>query len=72
MPKGDNWEQFYSEISSCNVYNNEETITKLLTDMNTMPIKNVHIMDGGTQVISILTSYFYSSLLGEAGFYFPK
>ena len=51
VPTSDNWEQFYSEINTCNVYNNEGTIDKLLHDLNKMPIKAVHIMDGGTQVL---------------------
>jgi len=55
VPKRDSWEKFYSEIGSCDVYRNEETIDQLLKDMATMPIKNVQIMDGGTQVKLVFT-----------------
>ncbi|CAI4232161.1 unnamed protein product [Auanema sp. JU1783] len=51
----DSWEHFYSDIGSCSVYNDEELIDNLLYDLNKMPLKSVHIMDGGTQVKLIFT-----------------
>lgn len=55
MPKKDSWENFYSQIGSCDVYRDEKVIDNLLHDLSTMKIKNVQIMDGGTQVKLVLT-----------------
>ncbi|CAB3399258.1 unnamed protein product [Caenorhabditis bovis] len=55
VPEDDNWERFYANIGSCAVYSDDTMIDNLLNDLNTMPIKHVHIMDGGTQVKFVLT-----------------
>ncbi|KAF8355195.1 famk-1 [Pristionchus pacificus] len=55
VSKSDSWESFYAEIGSCDVYRNTETIDNLFKDLSTLPIKEVHIMDGGTQVKLIFT-----------------
>uniref|UniRef100_A0A8R1DW61 Fam20C domain-containing protein n=1 Tax=Caenorhabditis japonica TaxID=281687 RepID=A0A8R1DW61_CAEJA len=55
VPEDDSWEKFYSNIRSCSVYSDDAMVDKLLHDLNTMPIKNVHIMDGGTQVKFVFT-----------------
>ncbi|CAJ0583398.1 unnamed protein product, partial [Mesorhabditis spiculigera] len=51
----DSWERFYSQISSCEVYRDDQVLEGLLRDLNKMPIRNVHIMDGGTQVKLVFT-----------------
>src|SRR5688572_21014047 len=38
VPIRDTWEQFYSEIGTCDLYRNDETLDKLLKDLSTMPI----------------------------------
>lgn len=55
VPEDDNWERFYSNIGSCSVYSDDQMIDNLLHDLNTSPIKHVHIMDGGTQVKFVFT-----------------
>ncbi|CAL2051595.1 unnamed protein product [Caenorhabditis brenneri] len=55
VPEDDNWERFYSNIGSCSVYSDDQLIDNLLHDLNTSPIKHVHIMDGGTQVKFVFT-----------------
>ncbi|CAI5454705.1 unnamed protein product [Caenorhabditis angaria] len=55
VPENDSWEKFYSNIGSCSMYSDDQVIDKLLEDLNKMPIKHVHIMDGGTQVKFVFT-----------------
>ncbi|VDK43286.1 unnamed protein product [Anisakis simplex] len=55
VPQRDSWERFYADIGSCDLYRNEEVLNNLLHELNTLPIKNVAIMEGGTQVKLILT-----------------
>ncbi|KAI6240115.1 hypothetical protein M3Y99_00497300 [Aphelenchoides fujianensis] len=55
VPKRDKWEQFYANIGSCDLYRDEQLVQELLDDLNTMPLKHVGIMDGGTQVKLIFT-----------------
>jgi hypothetical protein len=55
VPVRDSWEKFYAEIGTCDLYRDDEIINNLLKELSTMPIKNVHIMEGGTQVKLVLT-----------------
>ncbi|KAI6235183.1 Fam20C domain-containing protein [Aphelenchoides besseyi] len=55
VPKRDNWERFYANIGSCDLYRDEKLVDELLKDLATMPLKHVAIMDGGTQVKLIFT-----------------
>uniref|UniRef100_A0A0N5CDZ5 Fam20C domain-containing protein n=1 Tax=Strongyloides papillosus TaxID=174720 RepID=A0A0N5CDZ5_STREA len=54
-PKDDSWEVFYSKISSCNLYQEGSYMNELLHDLNSMEIKSVHIMEGGTQIKLLFT-----------------
>ncbi|VDM37687.1 unnamed protein product [Toxocara canis] len=55
VPQRDSWERFYADIGSCDLYRKEELLNDLLHDLNTLPVKNVAIMEGGTQVKLIIT-----------------
>ncbi|CEF70981.1 Glycosaminoglycan xylosylkinase [Strongyloides ratti] len=55
VPKGDTWEVFYSKIGSCNLYQEESYMKKLLHELSTLKIKTVHVMEGGTQIKLLLT-----------------
>uniref|UniRef100_A0AC34FRZ0 FAM20 C-terminal domain-containing protein n=1 Tax=Panagrolaimus sp. ES5 TaxID=591445 RepID=A0AC34FRZ0_9BILA len=55
VPVRDSWEKFYAEIGTCDLYRDDEIINNLLKELSTMPIRNVHIMEGGTQVKLVLT-----------------
>jgi hypothetical protein len=55
VPIDDSWERFYAGISSCELYNNDQLVDQLLTDMNKLRIKHTAIMEGGTQVKLVLT-----------------
>lgn len=55
VPERDSWETFYAEIGCCDLYRREEVINNLLNDLNKLPVTNVAIMEGGTQVKLILT-----------------
>ncbi|KAL3095298.1 hypothetical protein niasHS_007397 [Heterodera schachtii] len=55
VPKQDNWEHFYAQIGSCDLYRDERMIDALLKDLNKLEIKHTAIMEGGTQVKLILT-----------------
>ncbi|PAV60955.1 hypothetical protein WR25_25791 [Diploscapter pachys] len=55
VPEEDSWEKFYAQIGSCSVYTKQNVIDELLRDLNRLPIKSAHIMDGGTQVKLVIT-----------------
>uniref|UniRef100_A0A915C909 FAM20 C-terminal domain-containing protein n=1 Tax=Parascaris univalens TaxID=6257 RepID=A0A915C909_PARUN len=55
VPQRDSWERFYADIGSCDLYRKEELLNDLLRDLNTLEVKNVAIMEGGTQVKLIIT-----------------
>lgn len=55
VPRRDSWEHFYANIGGCDLYREDEVIKSLLSDLSTLPVKHVAIMDGGTQVKLILT-----------------
>uniref|UniRef100_A0A915M5S8 FAM20 C-terminal domain-containing protein n=1 Tax=Meloidogyne javanica TaxID=6303 RepID=A0A915M5S8_MELJA len=55
VPVEDSWERFYAGISSCELYNDDRLMDKLLSDMSKLRIKHTAIMEGGTQVKLVLT-----------------
>nr|CAD2198199.1 unnamed protein product [Meloidogyne enterolobii] len=55
VPVEDSWERFYAGISSCELYNDDRLVDKLLSDMSKLRIKHTAIMEGGTQVKLVLT-----------------
>ena len=55
VPTQDNWERFYAQIGSCDLYHDDRLISDLLTDMSKLAIKHTAIMEGGTQVKLVLT-----------------
>ncbi|VDP11366.1 unnamed protein product [Soboliphyme baturini] len=49
------WERYYLEMSSCELYTDDQLVESILKELAMAPIASVENMEGGTQIKLLIT-----------------